>query len=704
MNLADACGFDSTPDSELVTIRDRGLDWRNFLESYYKKQLSKLSRQYPKLRSLTIDYRDVVNHNPEMADEVLYEPDKVLGDIRGACIGYSLVHPPKRTKVEQLNIRFTNIPVRVAIRDIRTNHIGLMISIEGIVRKVNDVRPRLVKGLFRCPAGHPHYIEQGYGSIDIPDRCPTEGCTQRKLELVPKASFFLDNQKARLQEAPEGLAGGAQPQTIDVDILDDTAGILNAGDRVIINGIIRTHHRTISGQKSTIFDIYLECNSIELPEQEYSEIEISYEDEQEILETAKDPMVHLKIRDSIAPSIYGNENVKEAISLSLFGGTAKELPDSRIRGDIHVLMFGDPGIAKSQLLKYVVMLSPRGIFTSGQSSTNAGMTATAVKDEFGDGRWTLEAGALVLADMGIVAVDEMDKMPQQVQVSVLEAMEQQTVTVTKAGMNVALKSRCALLGAANPTYGRFDAMMPMAKQFNMSAPLLSRFDLIFLTTDVPETTRDSQLATHILNSHKVGQEIMRHKAGIKPKAPDVSSISPVLPIKFLRKYVAFSKKHCIPLLTKEAQKILLEYYVRVRGLADSPDKPVPITARSLEALVRLAEASARQRLSDEITTFDAERVVSIVDACLRQVAYDSPTGYDVDGIVTGLSKLQRDLTETIKHTINQLSEGGEHPEEHKVIGLVVNAGFQEHKVVKRIDQMKKENTLSEPRNGRLKVV
>ncbi len=208
----------------------------------------------------------------------------------------------------------------------------------------------------------------------------------QEIELMPKRSTFVDSQKLRIQESPEGLRGGEQPQTLDVDVTDDLSGKVSPGDRVIINGILRSMQRVVKGEKSTVFDIFLECNSIEIAEKEFEEVEIDEKAEDEIQALSKDPMIYRMITHSIAPTIYGSEDVKQAIALQLFGGIAKEMPDgSHLRGDIHVLLIGDPGIAKSQLLRYVVKLSPRAIYTSGQSSTAAGLTATAVKDEFGEG-------------------------------------------------------------------------------------------------------------------------------------------------------------------------------------------------------------------------------------------------------------------------------------------------------------------------------
>ncbi|MEG3057051.1 MAG: minichromosome maintenance protein MCM [Methanoculleus sp.] len=406
-----------------------------------------------------------------------------------------------------MNIRFTNLPQRTNVRDIRAEQINTFVAIEGILRKTTEVRPRIVSAVFRCRTCGKltDPVAQSYGRFDEPDFCPN--CERKtRLDLVMNRCRFVDTQKLRIQESPEGLRGGEQPQTLDVDATDDITGLVAPGDRVVVNGILRSVQRINYGQKSTLFDVYLECNFIEIAEKEFEEIAITEEDETEIRALARDPMVYKKITRSIAPTIYGTDDVKEAIALQLFGGIAKDMPDgSRLRGDIHVLLVGDPGIAKSQILRYVVKLSPRGIYTSGKSSTSAGLTATAVKDEFGDGRWTLEAGALVLADMGIAAVDEMDKMAREDRSALHEAMEQQSISLAKAGITATLKSRCALLGAANPKLGRFDQFVPIAEQINMPPSLLSRFDLIFVMTDQPEAERDGAIADHIIKTHAVGE-------------------------------------------------------------------------------------------------------------------------------------------------------------------------------------------------------
>jgi replicative DNA helicase Mcm len=697
-----------------VVETDKTADWSRLLKTRYKKELGEISREYPHKRSLSLDYREIERFGKvgiALADELLENPGKVIEDVLDTIKNAQLIRTKDGKEPKGINIRFTNLPKKTLIRNIRSDDINTFVSVEGILRKTTEVRPRIVEAVFRCPAGHFTHKLQKYGKFIDPDGCATDGCTFKKLDLIPARSRFIDSQKMRVQESPEGLRGGEQPQTMDVDVTDDLSGKVSPGDRVIINGILRSMQRVIKGEKSTVFDIFIECNSIEVAEKEFEEVEIDEKDEDEILRLSKDPMIYRMITHSIAPTIYGSEDVKQAIALQLFGGMSKEMPDgSRLRGDIHVLLIGDPGIAKSQLLRYVVKLSPRAIYTSSQSSTAAGLTATAVKDEFGEGRWTLEAGALVLADMGVAAVDEMDKMEKGDRSALHEAMEQQSISVAKAGITATLKSRCALLGAANPKYGRFDMFGDLSDQINMPPSLLSRFDLIFIMTDQPEQKRDLAIAEHILKAHITGELIAQHKktpiAGVtdeyiqqqlKPVMPD---IDPAL----FRKYVAYAKRNCFPMVSPEAKEALVGYYMKLRGIAE-PNKPVPVTARQLEALVRLAEASARIRLSSNIDTTDAERVIHIVDACLRQIAYDAKTGtFDIDKVVTGISKEKRDIVRVIKDAIRDIGGEGRRAAIDQVIDTVSGKGFSREKVKEGIDMLLRNGEAMEPKHGIVQLI
>ena len=346
-----------------ANVTDKAGDWAKFLKKYYVAELGEIGREYSyqnSKKSLVIDYQKLEKWGKKglgLADELLKNPSKVIGDVKDAVKTYNLIFTKEEEdKADEINIRFVKLPKKTNIRDIRANHINTFISVEGIVRKVTEVRPRLVVGVFRClncgTLTQP-YAQPTFGSYTEPYRNCTQCERQTKFELVPALSKFVDTQKVRIQESPEGLRGGEQPQTLDVDITDDLVANVSPGDRVVINGILRSFQKTNGSVKSPLFDLYLEANSIEMSEKEFEEVEISEEDEKEIRELSRDPEIYRKFGHSIAPSIYGNEEVKESIALILFGGVMKTLPDgTHLRGDIHMLLVGDPGIAKSQMLRY----------------------------------------------------------------------------------------------------------------------------------------------------------------------------------------------------------------------------------------------------------------------------------------------------------------------------------------------------------------
>jgi len=291
-----------------------------------------------------------------------------------------------------------------------------------------------------------------------------------------------------------------------------------------------------------------------------------------------------------------------------------------------------------------------------------------------------------------------------------EAMEQQTISVAKAGITATLKSRCALLGAANPKYGRFDLYGDIGDQINLLPSLLSRFDLIFIMTDQPEQRRDLAIAEHILAAHGIGELIAQHRKSPIPGVTEEFIEQQLIPVKpaidpvLFRKYVAYAKRSCYPILSDEADEALKTYYLRLRGLAE-PNKAVPVTARQIEALIRLAEASARIRLSNIIDKNDAERVIHIVDACLRQIAYDAKTGtFDIDKVATGISKEKRDIVRVIKDAIRDIGGEGKRASIDQVIDTVTNKGFVKEKVREGIDMLLRNGEAMEPKNGIIQLI
>ncbi|MCD6211074.1 MAG: minichromosome maintenance protein MCM [Methanophagales archaeon] len=697
---------------DLVTER-----WEDFLKRYCWDELVELANYYPEKRSLLVKFTDMDLYDPNLADMVLESPDVA---INAATRALRAIDTPTGVTLDEANFRIIKVPRRLKIRDIRSEDIGKLVSIEGLVTKATEVRPKVVDAVFECPYCH-HVFSMGQSGRQFkePVECDQEsgGCGRKAqhFKLLIEQCKFANAQKIRLQESPEELRGGELPQAIDVYLEDDITGTVTPGDRVIITGILRSYQRTTRFGKTPFFDIYLEGNSLEHKEEEFEEIKITEEDEQRIMELKDQPDVYEKLIRSIAPSIYGYEEIKEAMVLQLFAGVPKELPDdTRVRGDIHVLLVGDPGVAKSQLLTYLVKLAPRGLYTGGKSSTSAGLTAAAVKDEFGEGRWTLEAGALVLADKGIAAVDEIDKMRKEDRDALHEAMEQQTVSVAKAGIMARLNSRCGLLAAANPKYGRFDKYTPIAEQINMPPTLLSRFDLIFTMMDRPNEETDTKTAEHIIETHYAGELLAQLKNVSKIDIAErehfehaVAAMKPPIESDLLRKYVAWSKRNVFPVMSEGARQRFLEFYIGLRrqGYEDE-EAPVPVTARQLEALIRLGEARARARLSDEITEEDADRVINIVTYCLKRVFVDPETGrLDTDWVTVGITKTKRDRARSIREIIKDLErEYGEEVPLEEVLDLAEEEGMEREKAEEIIEVMKRDGILFSPSSGIIKFV
>jgi len=691
--------------------------WEDFLKRYYWNEIIELSNSYPEKRSLLVKFSEMDIYDPTIADMLLDDPEVTLDSAKRALREMDI---PTGVTLDDANLRIIKLPRKVKIRDIRSNDIGKLVSIEGLVTKATEVRPRIVEAVFECPFCHHIFsVLQSGRQFKEPYECPQEdgGCGRKvqRFTLLVDKSKFANAQKIRLQESPEELRGGELPQTLDVNLEDDLSGEVAPGDRVIVTGVLRSYQRVTQFGKKLFFDIYLDGNSLELKEEEFEEIEITEEDERKIMELKEQPDVYEKFIRSISPSIYSYEEIKEAMVLQLFSGVPKVLPDkTRVRGDIHVLLVGDPGVAKSQLLTYLVNLAPRGLYTGGKSSSAAGLTAAAVRDEFGEGRWTLEAGALVLADKGIAAVDEIDKMRKEDRDALHEAMEQQTVSIAKAGIMARLNSRCALLAAANPIGGRFNKYDPISKQINMPPTLLSRFDLIYTMIDRPSEEMDTKTAEHIIETHYAGELLARFEnkgkieEGEKERFREqVEAMKPAIPEDLLRKYVAWSKRNVFPVMSEEAKKKFSGFYIGLRrqGYEDE-EAPVPITARQLEALIRLGEARARTRLSDTITAEDAEQVIKVVNYCLKQVFVDPETGkLDVDWVAAGTTKVRRDRARSVRDIIKELEEDyGEEIPIEEVLDRAEEEGMERDKAEEIIDVMKRDGILFSPGSGVIKFV
>jgi len=685
----------------------------SFYRTYYSDEIARLAQNYPKeQRSLYVEYDDVYTYDPDLAERYLNRPGEMQEVAEEALRTYDL---PVDISLGQAHVRLRNLPREntLDIRAIRVSddHIGSMVAVMGIVRKATDVRPKIVEAAFECQrCGTMTYIPQNDSGFQEPHEC--QGCErQGPFRVNNNESKFIDSQQLRIQESPEGLRGGETPQNIDVNLEDDICGKVTPGDHVTVVGRLEMEQVTSGQEKTTVFDPYMEGVSVVIEDEEFEDMDITDEDKQEILELSTHENIYDEMVASVAPSIYGYEQEKLSMILQLFSGVTKHLPDgSRIRGDLHMLLIGDPGTGKSQMLSYIRNIAPRSVYTSGKGSSSAGLTAAAVRDDFGDGQqWTLEAGALVLADKGIAAVDELDKMRSEDRSAMHEALEQQQISVSKAGINATLKSRCSLLGAANPKYGRFDQYEPIGEQIDLEPALISRFDLIFTVTDSPDPDHDAKLADHILTTNYAGElntqrTEMATSNFTQEQVDEVTQeVAPVIDAELLRKYIAYAKRNCYPTMTDEARAAIREFYVDLRAKGADEDAPVPVTARKLEALVRLSEASARVRLSDTVEEEDATRIIEIVRSCLQDIGVDPETGqFDADVVETGTSKSQRDRIKSVKELIETIAQ--EYDDEpgapvDTILERAEEAGMDADKAEKQIEKFRTKGEIYEPKPG-----
>ncbi|MCD6403909.1 MAG: minichromosome maintenance protein MCM, partial [Nanoarchaeota archaeon] len=392
----------------------------------------------------------------------------------------------------------------------------------------------------------------------------------------------------------------------------------------------------------------------------------------------------------VAPTIWGYEKIKEAIVYQMFSGVKKRRPDKTVvRGDIHILLVGDPGVAKSQILKYVAATAPKARYVSGKGATGAGLTATVVKDEFLRG-WALEAGALVLSSGGICCIDEIDKMNKDDRVAMHEALEQQTISISKANIQATLRAETSVLAAANPKLGRFNPYSTIAEQIDLPPTLINRFDLIFTIRDLPARETDEKIASYVLETTMFPEKR-----------------KPVIDVELMRKYIAYAKKHCKPMLTQQAMKEIKEFYVNLRnkrGMEEEGIRPIPISPRQLEAIIRLSEASARLLLRDKVKVDDAKRAISLVRYYLRQVGLDPETGeIDIDRIVTGITATQRSRIILIREIMAELEEKfGENIPLREILKEAKERGIDEAKAEEVIDKMKRDGEIFEPKHGFLR--
>ena len=658
--------------------------YKRFIEEKYEAELLEQSRKGKKF--IVIDFQELTKFNIELSEILLDDPEDGLEAINIAIDQFDL--PISHIKYQ---IQIKNLPdsSKRLVAAKRSSDLNQLLSFEGIIRAKTKALTRKVSLKFECPScGNIITVLQKDDKIVQPTRC---GCGRKgKFKELIDGKTMQDIQKIELDELSENVKGTAQPQQLKViltkELVDpEFTSKFNPGAKVRVNGILKELPiKQRNGSISVDSDYILEAVYIENIEDDEIDLEIS-DDEMKVINDILTQRNYIeKITISLIPSIHGHDLIKEGMLVQLIGGVRKIIDDGTIkRGDIHILVIGDPGSGKSAMLKRIEKVIPYARVANGKGSSGVGLTAAVIKDEFVG--WTFQAGTLVLAHKNLAIIDEFDKMNKDDRDQIHEALEQQTVTIAKAGVQARLSCECALLAGANPKFGRFDPRSKIAEQIDLPPTIINRFDLIFPVKDLPETKKDTATAKKILDVHT-----------------KTTTISTPMDTKLLRKYIYLAKSKK-PIFTEDALNRLIEYYLEIRsGYSDeSSVKSIPINARQLEGLVRLSEAYAKIRLSNKITIRDTNKAIELLNSCLKQIAFDEKTGkIDIDKIALGMSASDRSKIVTIKEILIKLEEkiGKNIPIEDIEIEARKQQIYAEE-VDDCIAQMKKSGDIFEPRKG-----
>ncbi|KAK4450026.1 hypothetical protein QBC34DRAFT_403543 [Podospora aff. communis PSN243] len=627
-------------------------------------------------RRLVVNIDHVRDHNQEIADGLLEEPFVWTAAFNQAVTDIVKTVPNIRKDQTDPEVLYYcawagSFGLNACNpRTLSSQMLNKMVSIEGIVTRTSLIRPKVVKSV--------HYTEATgkFWFKEYKDQTMTNGQTTSSVypnedeegnPLTTEYGFctYRDHQTVSIQEMPERAPAGQLPRGVDVILDDDLVDKVKPGDRVQLVGIFRTLGNRNTNHNSALFKTVLIANNIVLLASKsgggVATATITDTDIRNINKIAKKPKLFELLSQSLAPSIYGHDYIKKAILLMLLGGMEKNLENgTHLRGDINILMVGDPSTAKSQLLRFVLNTAPLAIATTGRGSSGVGLTAAVTSDkETGERR--LEAGAMVMADRGVVCIDEFDKMSDVDRVAIHEVMEQQTVTIAKAGIHTSLNARCSVVAAANPIFGQYDTHKDPHKNIALPDSLLSRFDLLFVVTDDIEDTRDRQVSEHVLRMHRYRQagteegapvrenagqalnvalnqqadpnrptdvyekfDAMLH-AGVKGTGRGANKKPEVLSIPFMKKYIQYAKTRIKPVLTQEASDRIADIYVGLRNddMESNQRKTSPMTVRTLETLIRLATAHAKSRLSNRVEERDAAAAEAILRfALFKEVLQD----------------------------------------------------------------------------------
>ena len=603
-------------------------------------------------RRLAVDLNALRAYDEVLATGLLREPAEFLLALREAVEDVINVKDPKFLGGGEVHVTLTGGFGfhRVSPRELLSPFLGKIVNVEGIVTKCSMVRPKVAKSTHFCEATG-QFITREYRDVTSGRGAPTGSSYPTKDEngnvLTTEYGLcrYRDHQSLAMQEMPENAPAGQMPRSVDVILEDDLVDACKPGDRISVVGIYKAVPTRSLGAAGTngVFRTVLVALSLYQLSKEVAAPALSHEDIKNINELPRklDPASLLELLGrSFAPSICGHDAIKRALVLLLLGGAEKNLKNgTHIRGDINCLMVGDPSVAKSQLLRCIMSVAAYAVSTTGRGSSGVGLTA-AVTTEQDSGERKLEAGAMVLADRGVVCIDEFDKMNDADRVAIHEVMEQQTVTIAKAGIHASLNARCSVVAAANPIYGNYDHSQGVTRNINLPDSLLSRFDMLFIVLDQSDTRVDRQISAHVLGMHSMEKQALSTRAilskdtalvvnggGAEDQADQAMYVpfagasgdagaGEVLSKRFLQKYLYYAKhRPWVPTLSAEAEGFIAEQYSRWRvdKAQDSRNRrTLPITARTLETMIRLSTAHAKMRMSKTVEVVDATVAIDIM--------------------------------------------------------------------------------------------
>ncbi|KAK7388014.1 hypothetical protein VNO78_22814 [Psophocarpus tetragonolobus] len=571
--------------------------------------------------SLEIDYKQFIYVHPNIAIWLADAPQSVLEVMEDVTKSVVFeLHPNYRNIHQKIYVRITNLPVYDQIRNIRQIHLNTMIRIGGVVTRRSGVFPQLQQVKYdcsKCGAILGPFFQNSYSEVKV-GSCP-ECQSKGPFTVNIEQTIYRNFQKLTLQESPGIVPAGRLPRYKEVILLNDLIDCARPGEEIEVTGVYTNNFDLSLNTKNgfPVFATVVEANYVTKKQDLFSAYKLTQEDIEEIENLAKDPRIGERIIKSIAPSIYGHDDIKTAIALAMFGGQEKNVEGKhRLRGDINVLLLGDPGTAKSQFLKYVEKTGQRAVYTTGKGASAVGLTAAVHKDPV-TREWTLEGGALVLADKGICLIDEFDKMNDQDRVSIHEAMEQQSISISKAGIVTSLQARCSVIAAANPIGGRYDSSKTFSQNVELTDPIISRFDILCVVKDVVDPVADEMLATFVVESHfksqpkgtnqddKAFSESQDTRATAMPTDPEI------LPQDLLKKYITYAKLNIFPRLQDADLDKLSHVYAELRR-ESSHGQGVPIAVRHIESMIRMSEAHARMHLRQHVTQVDVDMAIRVL--------------------------------------------------------------------------------------------